>query len=217
MRAMLWMGGVVVAVAALVGTGRLAAKDDEDKTEVPHTRIGLINLTYVIKNYSKYKDFQEEIKEIVDPFQQTDAQLRRKLEKLRVEAGELTQDANNGGKKAVLTAKKREALEIKGKQLQRELEDNSAEAKLKLGKRSDETMIILFRDVEGAVKRYAASHDLEVVLHYNDAVTRTDFLSVQNIARKLNTGPLMPLIFTSALDISSDITNLLNYGSRKKS
>ena len=217
MRAMLWMGGVVVAVAALVGAGRLAAEDDEDKTETPRTRIGLVNLTYVIKNYSKYKDFQEEIKEIVEPFQHTDAQLRRKLEKLREEAEELTQEANNGGKKAALATKKREDLEIKAKQLQRESEDNSAAAKLKLVKRADKEMIILFRDVEGAVKRYAASHDLDVVLHYNDAVDRQDYLSGQNIARKLNTGPLMPLTFVPGLDISKDIMDILNYGSRKKS
>ena len=47
------------------------------------TRIALLNLTYVIKNYDKYKHFQEEIKGIVEPFQTKDADLRHQLEELR--------------------------------------------------------------------------------------------------------------------------------------
>ena len=217
MRAMLWMGGVVFAVAALVGAGRLTADGDDKKNETPPTRIGLVNLTYAIKNYYKYKDFQEEIFEFVAPYQQIDTQLRRKMDKLRAEAEQLNREANEGGKKALLANEKREALESKAKQLQRELEDNSAEIKLKLGKRSDEEMKILFRDVEEAVKRYAANHDLDVVLHYNDAITPVDYLSGQNIARKLQSGALMPIYSTAGIDISKDITDLLNRNRRKKS
>jgi Skp family chaperone for outer membrane proteins len=217
MRAMLWMGGVVFAVAALVGAGRLAADGDDNKNETPRTRIGLVNLTYAIKNYYKFKDFQEEIKDIVAPYQQTDAHLRRQHEKLRAEAERLEREASEGGKKAILANEKREALEIKGKQLQRELEDNSAEIKSKLEKLSNEEMRILFRDVEEAVKRYATKHDLDVVLQYNDAITREDLLSSQNIARKLQSGALMPIYSTAGIDISKDITDLLNRNRRKKS
>lgn len=217
MRAMLWMGGVVFAVAALVGAGRLAADGDDNKNETPRTRIGLVNLTYAIKNYYKYKDFQEEIKEFVEPYQQTDTQLRRKMEKLRAEAERLNREASEGGKNAILVNEKREALEIKGKQLQRELEDNTAEVKLKLAKRSDEEMQMIFRDVEESVKRYATSHDLDVVMHYNDAITPVDYLSGQNIARKLQSGGLMPIYSTAGIDISKDITDLLNRNRRKKS
>jgi Skp family chaperone for outer membrane proteins len=217
MRALLWLGGVVIVSAALLGAGRLGAEDEDNKHAAPRTRIGLVNLTYVIKNYQKYKDFQEEIKDIVEPFQRKDAQLRKKMDKLRAEAGKLGLEPNLDGKKREGTAKKKEALESKAKQLQREMEDNQAQAKLKLGERSDQEMKILFGDVEEAVKRYAASHDLDAVLHFNDATTREDYYSVQNIARKLNSGGLMPLTSVPGIDISKDIADLLNFGPRKKS
>jgi Skp family chaperone for outer membrane proteins len=217
MRAMLWTSGLIVALAALAGAARLSAENDENKDGETRTRIGFVNLTYVIKNYSKYKNFQDEIREIVEPYQHKDALLRQKMEKLRVEAQHIQEQASQSGKKGAAAAKKREAIEIKAKKLQRDLEDNSANAKLNLGKRSDEEMKILFVDVEEAVKRYAASHDLELVLHYNDAIILGDYLSPPNIARKLNTPALMPLTTATGLDISKDIVDSLNYAARKKS
>jgi len=215
MRAMLWMGGVVVILAALIAAGRLPAEDDENKPAPARTRIALFNLTYVIKNYDKYKDFQVEIKEIVEPFQRKDAHLRRQLDKLRAEAEKLSADRSNSGQKAELLEKKRNVLETKAKQVQRQLEDNGMAVKMKLGKRSDEEMKILFRDVDEAVKRYAASHDLDLVLHYNDAVTRDDYLSARNIALKLASTALVPLTFDPTMNISKDISELLNDGLRK--
>ena len=91
------------------------------------------------------------------------------------------------------------------------------EAKMKLGKRSDDEMKILFMDVYDAAQRYAASHDFELVLHYNDAVTEADFLSAQNIARKLNTGALMPLYYQRSMDISMDVVRMLNYNASAQS
>ncbi|HEY7428872.1 MAG TPA: hypothetical protein VH682_31870, partial [Gemmataceae bacterium] len=50
--------------------------------------------------------------------------------------------------------------------------------------------------------------------HYNDAVTPEDFMSPQNIARKLNTGALMPLYAAPGMDISQEVVNMLNYNLR---
>lgn len=216
MRVLLWTSGLIVLLAALVAVGRLSAGGDENKNEEPQTRIGLVNLTYVIKNYDKYKDFQEEIRDIIAPFQQKDAQLREKIEQLRLEGQQLSEQASRGGKQADAAAKKLKTVEKKGKQFVREMEDNQAEAKLHLAKRSDDEMKILFLDVLEAVKRYSNSHDLDAVLHYNDALTRDELFSGQNIARKLNTGALMPLISAPGIDISKDILDLLQFGERNK-
>jgi len=166
------------------------------------TRIALLNLTYVVKNYEKFKQFESEMKGIVEPFQKKDADLRQQLESLRKKATELSHQG---------ASEQRDALEKQAKDIQRQLEDNAAEIKLKLGKRSDDEMRTLFMDVYDAAQKYAASHDFELVLHYNDAVTKEDFLSSQNIARKLNTGALMPLYWNPSMDISMDVVRLLNY------
>jgi Skp family chaperone for outer membrane proteins len=170
----------------------------------PKTRIALLNFTYVIKNYEKYKNFQKDIQAKIEPFHKKDTELRRQLEELRKKA------------EAVKTAQpaEREALEREGKEIQRKLEDNAAEVKAELGKKSDDEMKILFTDVFDAARRYAAAHEFELVLHYNDAVTPEDFMSPQNIARKLNTGALMPLYAAPGMDISREVVDMLNYNLR---
>jgi hypothetical protein len=95
------------------------------------------------------------------------------------------------------------------------MDDNKSEIQLRLGKRNDEEMKIIYQDIYFAVQGYATSHRFDLVLHYNDAITPEDFMSAQNIARKLNTGALMPLFTAptaSGLEISKDIVDLLNAG-----
>jgi Skp family chaperone for outer membrane proteins len=166
------------------------------------TRIAILNLTYVVKKYQKYTRFQEEIKGIIEPLQKKDAELRQALENLRKKDEELARQPQSP---------EREAIARQAKDIQRQLEDNSAEAKLKLGKRSDDEMKILFMDINEAAQRYAATHDIEMVLQYNDAVTEQDFFSPQNIARKMQSSALVPMYWLPSMDISMDVVNTLNY------
>ena len=211
MRAMLWMGGVVVTLAALIGAGHLVAESKEEQPPVPHTRIALLNLNYVINHYDKFKHFQQELKETMQPFQQKDAQLRKKMEKLRAEAEQFARDLNKGEANGKSIQQKKDALEGRARELQRAVEDNSIQARLLLNKKSAEEMKSLFRDVEQAVKRYAPAHHLDVVLQYNEPITPAEYFSTPNMHRKLDCGPLMPLTSTPGIDISKDISDLLNF------
>lgn len=166
------------------------------------TRIAIMNLAYVIKNYDKYKRFQDEIKSILEPFQKKDTELRQKMEELQRAAAALPRQGQQGHG---------EELEKQAREIKRQLEDNQAEFKLRLGKRSDDEMKIVFQDACLAAQSYARSHDFDMVLHYNDAVTPEDFLSPQTIARKLNTGGLMPLYIQQNMDISQEVVKILNY------
>jgi Skp family chaperone for outer membrane proteins len=199
--------GVLCYVGQLSGQQNSSTNGQQAPAAPPaRTRIALLNLTYVIKNYDKYKHFQEEIKGIIEPFQARDTELRKQADTLRKKAEELTRQQG--------PTTQRDELERQAKDIQRKLEDNSAEAKLQLGKRTDDEMKLLFSDVYEAASRYATSHDFELVLHYNDAVTPEDFMSAQNIARKLNTGALMPFYWMRSMDISVDLVNMLNYNMR---
>jgi Skp family chaperone for outer membrane proteins len=213
MRAVLWVGSVIVALVAVVGASRLWAESKEKKP-APRTRIGLVNLKYVVTNYDKYKQFREEMKAVIEPCQKRDAELRSKLEELRkkVENPSLLQTAgkDRNGKS------EKEKLEKKVKEIQREIEENKETITKKLGKRSDDQMKVIYKDMMEATQSYATTHDLDLVLHYNDAITHEDFLSAQNIARKLNTGGLMPLYSKEEMDISQDLVAMLNQKMHKK-
>jgi Skp family chaperone for outer membrane proteins len=196
--------GVLWYVGPLSGQAQTQSNQPAAAATPARTRIALLNLTYVIKNYVKYQNFQNEIKGIVEPYQKKDADLRQQLESLRKKAEEAAANRST-------PSTQRDELERQAKDIQRQLEDNGAEIKLKLGKRSDDEMRTLFMDVYDAAQHYASSHDFELVLHYNDAITKDDFLSAQNIARKLNTGALMPLYSLPSMDISMDLVKVLNY------
>ncbi len=195
--------GSVLALGALVYGGRMwvqAAPLPARKAEkAPQTRIALLNLTYVLKNYQKFVKFQEEMKEAIDPFGKRDRELKEKVEELAKQL----QDEK-------LPQKQRGEVEKKRKQLQKEIEDNQAAAKEFLGKKGDEQMKILYMDIAGVCERHAKAHGIDLVLHYNDATTNEDLLSPQNIARKLQAGTLMPVYAAEGLDISKDIVEALN-------
>ncbi len=217
MRATLWTCGLVVALAAPVGIGRLVADDEDDKPAEPQTRIACLNLTRVIRDYTKFRNLQEEIRDVAAPFQQRDAALQRKMAKLREEAQELMQHANDSEKTAAQLPKKKEQLEARAKKIQRDQEDLRAEVQQKLNKRSDELMREVFLDVARVVERHALQHDLDLVLHYNDAIGRSELFSSKNIARKMNDGALELMTTAPGIDISKEITDQLNREYRNKS
>jgi Skp family chaperone for outer membrane proteins len=203
---MFWVGCVVVALAVLAGAGRLWAEGKDKKpakSTDSGTRIGLLNLTYVIKNYEKYKHFQEEIKEVFAPFEETQKELRKEAEGLNKQITPTTPAEEKG------------EIERKLKDIQRKAEDAQAEAKRVLGKKSDEQMKIIYLDVTEAAQHYAVAHNLDLVLHYNDATTKPDFLSAMNIARKIQTGALMPLYAAPGMDMSVELVKILNENAKQ--
>lgn len=237
--------GFVVTVAIVVGASRLWA-ENKGKKPAPRTRIGLFNLAYVVKNYDKYNQFQEETKVIIEPFQKRDAKLRARLEQLREQwptskqasthltpppqlsmpsyltplktKKKSTKDSpiQRATAEEVDEDRKPEDLEEEAKKIQRALEENSMEAKRKLGKRSEEELRVLFLDVYAAAQRYASTHDLDLVMHYNDAITKEDYFSTQNIARKLQNGALVPIYSSMGIDITQELAESLNRRLNKK-
>jgi Skp family chaperone for outer membrane proteins len=198
------VAGGLLALGAVLYAGRLGAQQGAAPAPAaapaPRTRVALLNLTYVMKNYAKFITFQEEMKKSFTPFQQFERDKKAAAETLSKEA----QDPKTA-------ESRRDDLVKQLKGIQRELEDNKAAAQAFLGKKGDEQMKILYLDIMEAAQRYARAHDFELVLHYNDATTREDFLSPQNIARKLQAGALMPLYAVAGLDISKEVVEALNY------
>lgn len=203
--------GLFLALGALCYVGRLSGQtqtpaNNPQAAAQPaaplRTRIAILNLTYVVKNYDKYKRFNEEIKAYIEPFHKKDTDLRAKLDELRKQAGSAPRQGQSP---------QTEKLENEARKIQRELEDNAAEIKLELSKRSDNEMKTVYLDICNAAQSYARSHDFDMVFHYTDAVTEQDYFSPQNIARKLNTGALVPLYIQPKMDISEDVVKVLNY------
>ncbi|NBO91530.1 MAG: OmpH family outer membrane protein [Planctomycetia bacterium] len=190
--------GVALLGLAVVVSSKLMAQTTTTPTATK-SRIALLNLTYVIKNYGKFKTFQDELKASVDPFQAKDTSWKKEGEAMAKES----QDPKT-------TAERRDQIEKKLKELTRLIEDNKMEASKVLNKKQGEQLKILYNDVRVAAYRYAQAHGHDMVLHYNDAVTEQDYNSEQNISRKMQAGALMPVYMAPGVDVSMDIVKALN-------
>ena len=196
---MLVLGGAIYVSSQLMAQPGATAPA---RAAAPQTKIAVCNLSAVIKGYKKYQNFQAEIKGEIDKFQKKDAEIRENLKKC-VEA--IANPATPADKKT--------EYEKWSVQYKHQLEDNNAEAKNALGKKSDDQMVILYKEVRDEAQRYAASQGIELVLHYNDADEATqpsEFNSPANVARKMQAGACMPLYITPGMDITAALVQNLN-------
>jgi Skp family chaperone for outer membrane proteins len=200
MKDWLRLGGLLLLVGALFLAGRswsgspVAGPPGKSKS-----RVAVINVAEVMRNYDRFKAFQKVVQGLAGPFQARDKAYRKESQKLAEEAKDKT-----------ITVERREKIEERLKQLQRAIEDNQAAGKKALSRKQDEQLKILFNDVRTAATRYAKDHDIELVLQYSDAVNPVEFESPQNIARKMQLGACVPLYAAPGIDISKEITAALN-------
>ena len=96
------------------------------------------------------------------------------------------------------------------KELDRQVQDLGETAKKTLAKMQDEQAVQIYREVEQAVQAYARAYDIEMVLHYNDAMVPADLYRPANVQRKLQTGACMPMYTAPGMNITDMIAQMLN-------
>jgi Skp family chaperone for outer membrane proteins len=192
----------VVALGVAICVGGLWAQPSTPRSAPaaePKTKVALFNLTYVIKNYEKFKAFQEDLKASVAPFQLKDTTLKTEGQKLTTELQQPTTKED-----------RREQIEKRLTELKRLIDDNKGDANKTLVKKQEQQLTILYQEVRAVVEKVAMSRGFEMVLHFNDATTQQEYWSAPNIQRKMQAGALMPMYWVESLNISVDIVTTLN-------
>jgi Skp family chaperone for outer membrane proteins len=171
----------------------------------PQTRVALINTLQVIKNYHKFKTFDDEMRRLAKPFEDNDKRLRDNLI-------EWQKAINN----PQISTTDRDKAEKEIKDRKRQIEDNALEAKKVLGTRYDDQFKQLYIEVEDAVKRYAAQNGFHIVLQCDERILPHELHSAANIQRKLqgsaSTGACVPIYVAPGLDITQQVVGVLNAG-----
>jgi Skp family chaperone for outer membrane proteins len=163
------------------------------------TRVALVNLLQVIKLYTKCKACEDSIRA---QFQLLDKKFEEKRKVLQAMKTELENSQT--------PADRRDSVEKQAKAIQREMQDMDEEAKQQLNKLRGDLAVQLYREIEDAVQAYARAQDIEMVLHYNDAVVSTDLYNPMNIQRKMQAGGCTPLYVAPGMDITMNIVSMLN-------
>ena len=205
-KAIIAAAGVAV-VGALIYVGSLWAQPPAGPAvptrpaAAPRTKIALLNLTYVITYYEKYKAYKEEMKGLAKPFEERIKAKQLEMEALRTEA--LSKD------KPITEARKLEIEKLMAK-ADFEMKEANNDAKMALAKQAEKQMVLLYKEVQSAAQRYASSHDFDLVLQYNEPLEQDAYFGPANVERKMSAGALIPLYYSSGMEISQDVLGMLN-------
>jgi RNA polymerase sigma factor (sigma-70 family) len=178
----------------------LAPPAGEGGARPPQTRIGLINITRVIKVAKRYQAMQAVLRART-------RQVQEKLELLQVQAKRCQAEAVD----PTTPASRRDETGVQARRLKREIEDEQESARKSLDKMSGDGVVTLYREIEETANRLAKSNGLELVLYYTDAVTEADFYNPDTLQRKMSQpGALVPMIVAPGMDITDTVIEVLN-------
>lgn len=162
------------------------------------TRIAIINLQQVIKQYRKWNDFEQSYKDLYSRY---NAEFERKKAEGLALKNQMDKSTDEAAK---------EKMQQQIRELERGVQDLGEAAKKQLGKMRDDQAVQIYREVEEAVQAYARANDIEMVMHFNDAVVPADLYHAVNIERKLQTGACMPMYVAPGMNITDTISAMLN-------
>jgi Skp family chaperone for outer membrane proteins len=165
------------------------------------TRIAVVNLRQVLKNYKKFKNTQEDIKNQITqaqnslkPLEEQVTQLQKKLQQPDIATAQ------------------RDQIERELKKLIADGQEKKDEFTKKIRNLEGEMAVQIFKEIEDAVNLIATHNAIELVLTYNDfnKDEPTNYYNPSNVQQKLMTAPMLPMYIDSRMDITSMVTDMLN-------
>jgi Skp family chaperone for outer membrane proteins len=164
----------------------------------PQIKAAVLNLSYVIKNYKKWKDFQEEYKKKLEGY---DDQLKS-MKKAYDEKDQLARTTEDAAARKALI----EDLE----NLSNRMKEITDEGKKVLADIETKQFSEIYKEVKVAAERHSKAHGIEIVMHYNDGTTEDEVNNPNNVGRKMGQGALFPLYVAPGVDISKEVLAALN-------
>jgi Skp family chaperone for outer membrane proteins len=202
------LAGVATLTAVICTGGRLHAQGNgvtpvrattPSGTPAAKSKIAILNLKYVITNYSRFKTFQEENKKSYEKYE---VQLKPLTTKMEGYSKQVKDPAVDQATK--------EKISKEAKQLQQQIQNITEEAREALGKQESDQLVLIYKEVGAAVSAYAVANDLELVMHYSDGTNEVEMNSPQNMHQKMGQRALIPLYWGQGTDISYPVLQNLN-------
>ena len=192
-------GVLALSLGVYVTTVLWAQGPGQPQPQNVSTRVGILNMTYVIKSYAKIEAYSAEMKDQLKHF---DDAIKAKQAEIEVR-GKQSQDPS-------LTQAQRDACGKEVTNLTRQLEDMKADMKKTMQSKTDEQMVTIYREIQEAASRFALSHNLDMVLTYIDAVKEEDYFNPMNVMAKIQQRAFMPIYYDKNMDVSKPIVDMLN-------
>jgi Skp family chaperone for outer membrane proteins len=166
------------------------------------TRIAMLNLRWVIKNYAKYQTFIDQMKKEEEGYLKQLQEKQKLLESKAKEAEKLGIDK--------LSPQDKERLETEVRNIQRDMDDIKLKAQKEVRQKSQDEMVKVYKEVRDAAYRHAQSQGFDLVLHFEGPADKNEVDSPVLVTRNMNAGGCVPLYWNPSLDISGHVLNALN-------
>jgi Skp family chaperone for outer membrane proteins len=168
-------------------------------TATPGTRVAVVNINKVLKNYAKAQSLNASIRTKVQSYA---TQMNSKREEMQKLQAELAKPTTQG--------KQKEDMEKQVVNLQRYLQDIDNEARKVIGKEQGDIAVAIFREIEGVIKAVATTNNFDLVLSYPDATEDNEMYIQDNVVRKLAAQAAMPMYYRPHIDITAAVIQTLN-------
>jgi Skp family chaperone for outer membrane proteins len=200
----------MVIVAGLATLGALAYLGSQLWAQQPAPaqapacpKVGLVNMAVVLKNYNKFKVYNDEIEKIRIQYDKQHQDLLTRVKQWQ-----------EFGVRPQATQAEREQAEDNIKKCKRLLEDNDTEFTKVRQKKSDDQMVQMYKEIEDAIKAFAGPNGFHLILHYSEPLMEADKYTAPNVQRKLvgpgGCGCVCPTYFVPGMDVSADVVRQLN-------
>jgi Skp family chaperone for outer membrane proteins len=167
------------------------------------TKVGVLNLRTVMKNYKKWQQCDAEFQALVKDHEFKEAEYQKNVKK----ATEVIQNPKS-------TQKEKEDMDNYLVQLKRYYEDQTKQLAKGAAAKNEANINQLYQEIEQAVARYSQANGYHMIFLYFDLTDRTEKYMPQFIQHKLTklaeTSCAYPFYYAPGLDVSNEVVNVLN-------
>ena len=168
------------------------------------TRMAIVNVGLVFSKYEKAMFYKQELETTLKPY-------KEKGEKINAEAKKYGDPLKE---KRVTDPKLKEQYEQYLLKLKRDMEDVDREARNLIGKKQEDQIITLYKEVIGAIQLFAQQNKYELVLGYGQQIEGdiNSFANINRIMQGMDLGSTTPLFIApvGGVDISQPVVDALN-------
>jgi Skp family chaperone for outer membrane proteins len=167
----------------------------------PASKIAIINVAHVIKNYAKYTNMQNDMRIKAEGYKKELEQMNAQITAAQGDAAKATTDAQ------------REEITKRVKDIQRRGEDKNNEAQKVMSKMQYDDLVVIYKDIRQAVDDYARPRGIELVMQYEDGVGPEAYMPAL-FSRKMANNACQPIYAAPGVDITQEVLNMLNAKTR---
>lgn len=196
-------GIAVLAAGSYFGASLFAQGTGTTPAPAPAgTKVGVVNVGHVFNHWKKAQRFKVELEAAADPFNKRAKVMQEEMSKWDMEM-----------RKQGVSKQQAEIFQDSITKNKRQLEDLAAEMRKLLGKKSEDNLVMLWKESNDCIKRVGEAYGFSIVMGYGDPLEPALMDLFPNVNRKMgamDAGGAVPLYVHPSSDLSNAVTQTLN-------